>query len=249
MASLERMLQHGARRNCAPPAQQLCPGGVAGLRKAALSGALPGVAAGGRCCRRTAARRAKPAVVEEIWRQVLDGRSAMIDYQHLLPDSFSAPGPKTDRRPDRAPTPAGQENRPLLAEARLSPAAAPQSRQQTRSLQTRRSKPGWKQHDFTAQQILQRLQAEGVHGRLHHRARVCPVWCGPNRSKRFPDAPLCPGRVRQVDWGSWGFMPVGNTRRRLSFFVVVLCYSRMLYVEFTLGQSQEHFLACHQHAF
>jgi len=29
----------------------------------------------------------------------------------------------------------------------------------------------------------------------------------------------------------------------------VLGYSRMLYVEFTLGQSQEHFLACHRHAF
>ena len=42
---------------------------------------------------------------------------------------------------------------------------------------------------------------------------------------------------------------VGTTRRRLSFFVMVLCYSRMLYVEFTLAQTQEHFLAAHQHAF
>jgi hypothetical protein len=30
---------------------------------------------------------------------------------------------------------------------------------------------------------------------------------------------------------------------------MVLCYSRRMYVEFTLSQSQEHFLACHQHAF
>jgi hypothetical protein len=52
-----------------------------------------------------------------------------------------------------------------------------------------------------------------------------------------------------VDWGSAGFLPVGSTRRRLSFFVMVLCYSRRLYVEFTLAQTQEHFLACHQHAF
>jgi len=35
----------------------------------------------------------------------------------------------------------------------------------------------------------------------------------------------------------------------LSFFVAVLCYSRMIYLEFTLGQSQEQFLSCHQHAF
>jgi len=31
--------------------------------------------------------------------------------------------------------------------------------------------------------------------------------------------------------------------------LLVLCHSRMLYVEFTLSQSMEHFLACHQHAF
>ena len=42
---------------------------------------------------------------------------------------------------------------------------------------------------------------------------------------------------------------MGNTRRRLSFFVMVLGYSRLLYVEFTLGQSQEHFLLAHRRAF
>jgi hypothetical protein len=42
---------------------------------------------------------------------------------------------------------------------------------------------------------------------------------------------------------------VGSTRRRLSFFVMVLCHSRMMYVEFTVSQTMEHFLACHEHAF
>jgi hypothetical protein len=42
---------------------------------------------------------------------------------------------------------------------------------------------------------------------------------------------------------------VGNTRRRLSLFVMVLAYSRQMYVEFTVSQTKEHFLACHQHAF
>jgi transposase len=37
--------------------------------------------------------------------------------------------------------------------------------------------------------------------------------------------------------------PIGSTRRRLSFFVMVLCYSRLCYVEFTLGEATEHFLA------
>ena len=60
---------------------------------------------------------------------------------------------------------------------------------------------------------------------------------------------LCPGECAQVDWGAFCAVPVGHTHRQLSFFVMVLCYSRMLYVEFTVSQTMEHFLACHQHAF
>src|SRR5271166_2690677 len=42
---------------------------------------------------------------------------------------------------------------------------------------------------------------------------------------------------------------VGSTSRRLSFFVMVQCYSRQMYVEFTVSQSMEHFLGCHERAF
>jgi transposase len=30
---------------------------------------------------------------------------------------------------------------------------------------------------------------------------------------------------------------------------MVLCYSRMMYLELTVSQTVEHFLACHQNAF
>ena len=55
--------------------------------------------------------------------------------------------------------------------------------------------------------------------------------------------------MAQVDWGECGTIAVGDTRRRLSFFVMVLAYSRQLYVEFTLSQTMEHFLAAHINAF
>ena len=29
---------------------------------------------------------------------------------------------------------------------------------------------------------------------------------------------------------------------------MVLCYSRMLYLEFTLSEAMDHFLSCHRHA-
>jgi transposase len=103
-------------------------------------------------------------------------------------------------------------------------------------------------HDLSAQQILQRLREEGLQiGYTVLREYVRRV--RPKPVKAFLSLHFCPGECLQVDWGSWGLIPIGSTRRRLSFFVAVLCYSRMLYVEFTLGQSQEHFLSCHENAF
>ena len=45
----------------------------------------------------------------------------------------------------------------------------------------------------------------------------------------------------QVDWGECGCVQVGNTTRKVSVLVVVLCYSRMTYIEFTLSQRKAEF--------
>jgi len=58
-----------------------------------------------------------------------------------------------------------------------------------------------------------------------------------------------PGECAQVDWGVWTSINVENTRRRLSFFVMILGYSRMLYTEFFLGESMEFWLSAHRNAF
>jgi len=104
------------------------------------------------------------------------------------------------------------------------------------------------QHDYTAQQIFQKLQA--LDAPVHYTiVREYVRLVRPKPVQAFLTLNFCPGECLQVDWGSWGYIPIGSTRRRLSFFVAVLCYSRMMYLEFTLGQSQEHFLQCHQRAF
>jgi transposase len=103
-------------------------------------------------------------------------------------------------------------------------------------------------HDLSAQQVWQRLQVQGVQaGYTIVRDYVRLV--RPRPVKAFLSLHFAPGECLQVDWGSWGAIGVGSTRRRLSFFAAVLCYSRMLYLEFTLGQSQEQFLSCHENAF
>jgi transposase len=103
-------------------------------------------------------------------------------------------------------------------------------------------------HDYSAAQIFVRLKEQGYQGRstiLNTYVRQVR----PPRAEAFLTLHFAPGQCAQVDWGSWGSIRVGNTRRRLSFFALVLCHSRQLYLEFTLGQSQEQWLACHEHAF
>ena len=58
-----------------------------------------------------------------------------------------------------------------------------------------------------------------------------------------------PGEQAQVDWASFGKHTVGQVQRSLSAFVMVLSYSRMLYVRFFWGQTQPLFLQGHQQAF
>jgi len=50
-----------------------------------------------------------------------------------------------------------------------------------------------------------------------------------------------PGEAMQVDWGDCGWLTIGQTKRRVSVFVAVLCYSRLCYIEFTLSQRKAEF--------
>ena len=103
-------------------------------------------------------------------------------------------------------------------------------------------------HDYSAQQIFQRLQEDGFDGG-YTIVKEYVRKVRPRRPPAFLTLSFAPGECAQVDWGLYGSVAVGETRRKLSFFVMVLCYSRMSYVEFTLSQKMEQFLACHQHAF
>jgi transposase len=103
-------------------------------------------------------------------------------------------------------------------------------------------------YPYSAAQVFQRLREQGFDGGYSIvKAYVRTV--RPKRQPAFLKLAFAPGECAQADWGSVGSVRVGQTSRRLSFFVMVLCYSRLLYVEFTLSQTMEHFLACHQHAF
>ena len=103
-------------------------------------------------------------------------------------------------------------------------------------------------HPYSAQQILQQLQPQGYAGGytiLKDYVRLVR----PPRKPAFLMLEFAAGECAQVDWGQYGSVQVGSTRRRLSFFVMVLCYSRMVYVEFSLSEAMDQFLTSHRHAF
>lgn len=77
-------------------------------------------------------------------------------------------------------------------------------------------------YPYSAVQLFQRLKEQGYAGGYSIlKAYVRAV--RPPRSPAYLTLHFAPGQCAQVDWGSAGSVRVGNTRRRLSFFAMVLC--------------------------
>ena len=58
-----------------------------------------------------------------------------------------------------------------------------------------------------------------------------------------------PGQQCQIDWGHFGSLTYGNTKRKLYCMAVIESYSRLLYLEFTHSQRQETLHRCLLNAF
>ena len=58
-----------------------------------------------------------------------------------------------------------------------------------------------------------------------------------------------PGEQAQVDWAHFGKVKIGRAERRLMAFVMVLSFSRAIFLRFFLGAHLENFLRGHEAAF
>ena len=97
--------------------------------------------------------------------------------------------------------------------------------------------------EMRAPAVLERLRPLGYRGGitiLRDRLRQLRP-----HAEREPYLTLdfAPGAAVQVDWADFGFALPGCPRR-VSAFVMALCYSRMLYVEFVVSQAMGSFLRC-----
>jgi len=71
----------------------------------------------------------------------------------------------------------------------------------------------------------------------------------PTNKQAFIRFESAPGKQMQIDWGHFGSLAYGDTRRKLYALAVVEAYSRMLYVEFTHSQNQSALHQCLLNAF
>lgn len=85
-------------------------------------------------------------------------------------------------------------------------------------------------------------------GASHFRARVAQL-----RPRPTPEAYLrlktLPGEQAQVDWGAFSHVHTGKAKRPLMAFVMVLSWSRQIFLRFYLNQRMESFLRGHVAAF
>jgi len=102
--------------------------------------------------------------------------------------------------------------------------------------------------EYSSAQIFQFLKEDNFKGSYstvsHYVSKVRPT-----KKKAYFTLHFEAGESAQVDFASCGAIQLNNTKRRFYAFIMTLCYSRMMYVEFIYRQNQEHFLQCHRNAF
>jgi len=102
---------------------------------------------------------------------------------------------------------------------------------------------------LTAARLLAMARARGYPGGASQfRAHVAQL-----RPRRPAEAYLrlktLPGEQAQVDWGHFGHVQIGRARRPLMAFVMVLSFSRQIFLRFYLDQRMDNFLRGHVAAF
>jgi transposase len=94
--------------------------------------------------------------------------------------------------------------------------------------------------DIKAPVVLQRIRDKGFDGEITIvRNRLRTLRGRAKRRQPFIRFESQPGEQVQIDWGYFGYLSYGETKRRLYGLVVVEGYSRMLSVYFCHSQQQE----------
>lgn len=102
---------------------------------------------------------------------------------------------------------------------------------------------------LTAARLYAMVVERGYRGRPDHFRHLVSLHRPRPSAEAYLRLRTLPGEQAQCDWAHFGHLGVGRARRALMAFVMVLSYSRALYLHFFLGARLENFLRGHLGAF
>ncbi|HKU14435.1 MAG TPA: IS21 family transposase [Steroidobacteraceae bacterium] len=102
---------------------------------------------------------------------------------------------------------------------------------------------------LTASRLYEMVRERGYRGSPHHFRHLVSLHRPRRPAEAFLRLRTLPGEQAQVDWGHFGHLEIGRARRPLMAFVMVLSYSRDIYLRFFLDARMENFLRGHIGAF
>ena len=103
---------------------------------------------------------------------------------------------------------------------------------------------------LTASRLYDMVVVRGYDGKLSQfRSIIAEIRPRRNRYTAYARLSTLPGEQAQVDWGHFGSITFGTHQRQLSAFVMVLSYSRAIYLTFFPSARLHCFLEGHRQAF
>jgi transposase len=100
-----------------------------------------------------------------------------------------------------------------------------------------------------ASRLYDMVRARGFAGGPDHFRHMAALYRPRPAAEAYLRLRTLPGEQAQVDWGHFGHLTVGKTRRPLMAFVMVLSWSRAVFLQFFLASRMPQFLTGHQGAF
>ena len=100
-----------------------------------------------------------------------------------------------------------------------------------------------------ASRLYSMAQQRGYEGGPDHFRHMISVYRPRPSAEAFLRLRTLAGEQAQVDWGHFGHIQIGNAKRPLMAFVMVLSYSRKIFLHFYLNQRTANFLRGHEKAF
>jgi transposase len=102
---------------------------------------------------------------------------------------------------------------------------------------------------LTASRLHAMVRERGYPGGPDHFRHLVALHRPRPKAEAYLRLRTLPGEQAQVDWGHFGSLTIGRARRPLMAFVMVLSYSRWIFLRFCLDARMENFLRGHVAAF